>query len=320
MLFKDVKIYKAEDVDIWEDNLLRYNPTLLELLLKDKTTNKNILWATDDYKKYGEYFEPKSEIKSELITGSYSSLIQPRITKQIQHQNIRTKEKAEVFTPSWICNKQNNLIDNEWFGKKNVFNIEKNNSWETTIEKIQFQSIKGKTWQDYVDARRLEISCGEAPYLVSRYDAVSGEVIAINNRIGLLDRKLRVVNENTSTEEEWLIWTTRAFQSIYGFELQGDNLLLARENLLYTFIDNYIYKWKKSPKFKDLKKIANIIVWNIWQMDGMTYTIPYSEKTETTIQLNIFINTPSKKTTQYCKIKDWRARKTIEYKSLIKGD
>jgi hypothetical protein len=31
---------------------------------------------------------------------------------------------AEVFTPSWICNAQNNLIDNTWFGRDNVFNKE----------------------------------------------------------------------------------------------------------------------------------------------------------------------------------------------------
>ena len=53
-----------------------------------------------------------------------------------------------------------------------------------------------------MDAQRLEISCGEAPYLVSRYDTVMGETIPISQRIGLLDRKLRVVSENTDTEEQ----------------------------------------------------------------------------------------------------------------------
>ena len=53
-----------------------------------------------------------------------------------------------------------------------------------------------------VVAFRLEISCGEAPYLVSRYDTVTGETIPISQRIGLLDRKLRVISENTDTEEQ----------------------------------------------------------------------------------------------------------------------
>lgn len=47
---------------------------------------------------------------------------------------------------------------------------------------------------------RLEISCGEAPYLVSRYDSVTGKTIKIKNRIGLLDRKLRIVSENIEEE------------------------------------------------------------------------------------------------------------------------
>lgn len=59
-----------------------------------------------------------------------------------------------------------------------------------------------------MDSKRLEITCGEAPYIVSRYDAATGEIIPIERRIGILDRKLRVVNENTETEEDWLFWTT----------------------------------------------------------------------------------------------------------------
>ena len=47
--------------------------------------------------------------------------------------------------------------------------------------------------------------------------------IPINCRIGILDRKLRVVNENTDTEEDWMNWCIRAFQSVYGYEFQGDN-------------------------------------------------------------------------------------------------
>ena len=89
------------------------------------------------------------------------------------------------------------MIDEAWFGRKNVFNISKNKSWITNKELISFPAEKN--WKNYVDARRLEISCGEAPYIVSRYDTVTGREIPIEERIGLLDRKLRVVNENTRT-------------------------------------------------------------------------------------------------------------------------
>ena len=102
----------------------------------------------------------------------------------------------EVFNPSWICNAQNNLVDEYWFGRPNVFNIPQDGTW-TATERIAFPEDKQHTWKHYVDARRIEISCGEAPYLVSRYDTVTGEFIELLSRIVLLDRKLRVVTENT---------------------------------------------------------------------------------------------------------------------------
>lgn len=40
---------------------------------------------------------------------------------------------AEVFTPSWVCNKQNNLVDEKWFGYANPFNIEQEKTWIATL-------------------------------------------------------------------------------------------------------------------------------------------------------------------------------------------
>ena len=155
-------------------------------------------------------------------------------------------------------------------------------------DKIEFPHKKNKTWQKYVDERRLEITCGEAPYLVSRYDTVTGKPIDLYDRIGILDRKMRVVNENTSSEDEWLKWSERAFQSVYGFEFQGDSLLIARENLLISYCDYMQEKLKREPKEKEHFKVANIISWNLWQMDGLTYTIPYREPAEPNEQMALF--------------------------------
>ena len=88
---------------------------------------------------------------------------------------------------------------------------------KTNFEKIEFPKNRNLTWEKYVDARRMEISCGEGPYLVSRYDSVTGEEIPLMSRIGILDRKMRVINENTENEEEWFKWAQRAFQSVYGY-------------------------------------------------------------------------------------------------------
>lgn len=310
-------------VDIIEEDILKLGKPVIESLLKDRTTRKNIIWATDDYLSLGIDYDAKSEITIPLITGIHSKVIQPRTTKAKEHQTNRTREKAEVFTPSWICNEQNNLIDEQWFGRKNVFNISSYNSWKSQKENILFSDEK-KTWQAYVDARRMEISCGEAPYLVSRYDTVSGDTISLNNRIGLLDRKLRVVNENTGNEKEWWKWTKRAFQSVYGYEYQGDNLLLARENLLYTFIDNMIYKLNRVPSENELKEIAKIISWNIWQMDGISYTVPFGKIEERYHQMtlfDLFKDTEQELPKQHlCKITDWRSNISITYKSLMEGN
>ena len=308
---------KNNAVDISENDILDMGKDILNILLIDRTTKRNIIWATSDYEILGKSYNAKLPITIDLITEGNSGIIQPRVTKNKNEQLSRKKGKAEVFTPSWICNVQNNLIDNEWFGKENVFNTEKEKSWVSTKSVIVFPNDKNHTWKKYVDDKRLEITCGEAPYLVSRYDTVTGKPININARIGLLDRKLQVVNENTENVDEWFKWTKRAFESIYGFEFQGDSLLLARENLLFTFIDNFRYKFKCEPNYKQIKEIATVISWNIWQMDGLKFTVPYEDIFEQYYQLTLDGMNIESKQPCYCKIKDWRSKKILTYKSMI---
>ena len=175
----------------------------------------------------------------------------------------------------------------------------------------------------------MEVACGEAPYLVSRYDTVSGQEIPISERIGLLDRKLRIVNENAENDDEWYEWTIRAFQSCYGYDFQGDNVLLARENLLYTFIEYYQERMKKYPSLLQIKKVANIVAWNIWQMNGITMTAPFSLAETVYKQISIFDlleieNTEEKPEPESdeipCRIFDWRSNKSIEFRSMVKGE
>jgi len=301
-------------VDISEDALTN---DVLKLLLFDRTTRRNIIWATNDYENHGTEYKFAYPITIGCITGKNKEIIQPRITKQKMHQQNRTKQKAEVFTPAWVCNEQNNLIDSVWFERKGVFNTSENEKWETNHFKIVFEEKKGRRWTDYVDAKRLEITCGEAPYLTSRYDMATGTPIDVTDRIGLLDRKLRVVSENANTEDEWLQWTYRAFESIYGYEFQGDNLLLARENLLYTFIDNMQQKLDRRPVPQELKKAALIISWNIWQMDGLTSAVPFKRTERNTNDLNLEAAEELPGEPVYCKIRDWRSKETLLYKSLF---
>ncbi len=308
------KPQENETIDILEQNIREKSPHLLKLLLQDKTTGGYIRWACDGYTQYGEAYKAEKEILPELITGENTKIIQPRTAKSKEEQQSRTRKSAEVFTPSWICNDMNNLCDEEWFGRENVFNSKQGKSWQTNLSKIDFAT---KSWKKYVRSKRLEITCGEAPFLASRYDTTTGEALPINQRIGIIDRKLRVVCENTDNEADWFKWSKKAFEATYGYEFQGDNLLLARENLLYTFIDFYNHQFGKQPKLNQIKQIANILAWNIWQMDGLKYNIPYADENET--QLELFADLPSINSQTFCKIKGSHSQKAFCFRDL-KGD
>lgn len=305
-------------INIGDDILRLQSLKLLKKLLVDKTTKKNIMWATDAYKgKSGEY-ERNKEMTEALITGRNADVIKTRARKAMEQQSERTKQHAEVFTPLWVVQKMNDHADEVWFGCPNVFFQD-----GTPTERVSFP--KEKTWQSYVDSRRLEITCGEAPYLVTRYDVETGEAIPIKQRVGILDRKLRVVTENALSESEWLKWAYRALEATYGYEFQGDNVLIARVNLLMTFEEHLRARWNRKPTASEYSQAANIIAWNVWQMDGLAGTIPYC-KAEESKQLSMFEWLEQEErireaadTQPHCQIYNWRAREPLEYLSLQQG-
>lgn len=269
-------------VDISENYIREHYPEEMNILLLDRATGENIFWATDSYKAYKEGFQYNDHITYQHITGDFGKIIQPRALKSRVEQAKRVKNMAEVFTPSWVCNLQNNLIDNAWFGRENVFNIEYIDEegvhrWTPVDGPIEFPAKTGKkSWKSFVRDLRLEITCGEGPYMVSRYDTVSGEYIPLSHRIGFLDRKLRIVGEHTSKPKEWTEMAKDALKASYGYEWQGDNLLLARESVFASFIEYYEEKFNLLPQENDLREVAEIISWNIWQMDGLKMVVPNS--------------------------------------------
>ena len=178
-----------------QDDIIRLNSLgVLNKLLIDKTTQKNIMWATDAYAEHGSKYERNEQIEASLLTGDNVGIIKTRARKEFEQQTRRTRQRAEVFTPVWVCDYMNNYADEQWFGRKNSFNENGN-----PTDRVVFKD--SQSWKDYVDSKRLEITCGEAPYLVSRYDVASGEIIPVDKRVGILDRKIRVVSENTTTYE-----------------------------------------------------------------------------------------------------------------------
>jgi len=256
-------------LDVIEDDIRTHMPHILDILLLDRTTSssrtlQNIIWANDNYKEYGAgSYAATAQIRPELITGNKGKLIMPRALKAATLQRKRTKTKAEVFTPTWVIKKQNDVVDGDY----------KTDDLET-----------------YTRRKWLEITCGEAPYMATRYDMETGDIILLGERVGFVDRKLSRINSEVIDKAEWQRLVELAFKSSYGFEWNGDSLLLARENLLYTYRDYYIDKWNEPPIYGLFEDIAKIISYNIFQMDGLTCTIPLSEKRERvqSYQLSLF--------------------------------
>lgn len=302
----------THNIDVLE-NTLRRRGVLLDVLLLDRTTKKNIIWATDSYEELGKEFSSSKRIKPELVTGKYGLLIQPRAAKSLSEQRKRTKDKAEVFTPLKIIDQMNKTLD------------------------VTSPSTKDN-WKKYVRELKLEITCGEAPFVVSRYNPTShtGKLIKLANRVGFLDRKLKIVSKYCDKKDDWLLWAKEAFKASYGYEWQGDNLLIARENLLYTLIDYYKDKFGKAPGLKIQEEFAEIISWNIFQMDGLRYVTPMSCRHESIIipsVLTLFeeipervekhecegckYNRPQKHNGKYTKIMDWEKNKVVRFVDII---
>ena len=191
----------------------------------------------------------------------------------------------------------------------------------------------------------MEITCGEAPFVCSRYDTVFGNPLPVGDRIGFLDRKLRVVTEKTKTRKEWVRRALMALKASYGFEYQGDNLLLARINVFETFCEHLFERWGAGLTDEEMDQAAWIVSWNFWQMNGLTCAVPtnkmdatvqlalpsYEEPAPEPMQLSLFDllddssldetageteADASEETVPLCLIYDWQENKPFEFASL----
>ncbi|MDW8750479.1 Eco57I restriction-modification methylase domain-containing protein [Streptococcus suis] len=281
-------------IDISEESLARESSGLLRTLLKDRTTNKSIVWATHSYELLGKGFGVYDRITPSKVTGPYAKLIQPRSEKSKYEQKDRTKVRAEVFTPTWLVKQQIDAVDHD------------------------FQDLD---LEAYLNLKWLEITCGEAPYMVSRYDTVTGQALDLEERVGFLDRKLHRLSQQVHEEEAWFQGAVTAYQNAYGYEYQGDSLLLARENLLASFIDYYQAKFDREPSPSQKQTIAQIISYNVLQMDGLTYTSPYSQQAKEAVQLSLFEEIAEQTSQpQKAQIKDWKTNELIDFERLSQGE
>ena len=118
--------------DIDESYIRQQDVVLLKTLLIDRTMTAlnrgvpvNIKWAVDDYA--NEYPDKAGYGCEEQITldaissrgGRDLKVVTPRVRKRKEEQERRTAQKAEVFTPSWICNEQ--YIEEVGSGTTDIF-------------------------------------------------------------------------------------------------------------------------------------------------------------------------------------------------------
>ena len=153
---------------------------VLDTLLKDKSTGKNIIWATDPPEELQTVmYEPvtdRFQITTQQLGLTHYEVVLPRMMKQTDTQQQRTRKKGEVFSPAWVCNKMNNALDADWFRglgaeeSAGQFTVELPQGWQTVETPVQFPACGGKTpaWVQYVQSRHLEVTCGEALFLASR--------------------------------------------------------------------------------------------------------------------------------------------------------
>ena len=174
--------------------------------------------------------------------------VMPRYMKAAEDQKSRTASKAEVFTPYEIIKKMNDQVQGDF----------------------------GGSIGEYIKRTVLEVTCGEAPFLTTRYDAASGEEIPIENRTGLLDRKLACIPDVIG-KDGYVECATAALKAVYGYELQSDSLFLARRNLLMTTIEHYENVWKTEPSYETVLNWASIISYNIIWMDGRYNCVPNTD-------------------------------------------
>lgn len=239
---------------------------VMNILLFDYTAERNIIWATNPPPEAG--CGPMDEITMEQLE---KIPLVPRARKKPDEQKNRTKEKGEVFTPLWVVSKMADHAERE-LNKGNL--------------------------EQFVFAKCLEVTCGEAPFLTSRYDPVTGEPVAISDRVGILDRKLKAIRKNETDPSKQKTLMIGAYGSIYGYEYQGDSLLLARANLYLTFTENWTEMFGSPPDIGYAALIAQIISQNVLQMDGLKKTVPGTDIP--------------------CKVYDWKKNEEVLFRDIGK--
>ena len=89
-------------IDIKENYIYKLDNELLEILLKDRSSKKNIIWATDNYAHKGFGYQFSDEISIMAITGHKGGVVKPRTEKSKKNKQtvFVTKRKSSPLLGS----------------------------------------------------------------------------------------------------------------------------------------------------------------------------------------------------------------------------
>lgn len=108
---------------------------------------------------------------------------------------------------------------------------------------------------DRIDSRFLEPACGDGNFLVE-----------------ILRRKLAAANIDSHSQNEYEEFSTKAVESIYGVDIQPDNVAAARERLFELYTESYAWHCGVIARPDIRFKIRDILNRNIVCGDFLTKT------------------------------------------------
>lgn len=164
----------------------------------------------------------------------------------------------------------------------------------------------------------MEADCAEGFTLATVYAPASGRILPVNERTGFIDIKLNLISRLCDSPDAWIILARYAVGSCYGFEVNGDNLFLTRINVLSSILDFFKNKFDSPLNFQEVEEFANIISWNIFQLDGYTHSIPHFILKDKSIAYAPIVEPSDSKHSAVPHIYDWERKGVSQLQELAK--
>lgn len=247
----------------WQSMLQEIDESVLETLLTDKSTRRPLVWPSGPN-------HPAAWMSRE-------DFLRPQLAAEDPQA-----EQAEFL--EW--NRKLNTLDAAWFGHEPAFNEESAQGWQTLSEPVAFDDPFH--WKKYVTRPVFLFQAGHGQALVFRPFAQGAEPMQYGKRMGILDRRLRIISENTREESEWLRWAESALQSLYGTDVSPLAIFQARLSALVAVREAYAQRFGGQLPVREEKYMVTTLCWNLFQMDPRTgCSFPVEEK-PAPVQLSLF--------------------------------